>query len=255
MGGGGGGEAAASASSCSCSTTASPNGKRGRDPEEEVYIDNLHSHKRYLSEIMASSLNGLSVGDSLADNLMESPARSESISYPRDEIASQYSPMSEDSDDCRYSDTPLNTTVAQSDVMSNPTSPVSPHRYQKPLGGFSSANPCSLPSCSLSSVVCSHPRRGSDSEGRFPSSPNDMCHVPDLRRAALLRSVQMRTQPHCPPVCELPFNSGQENVGSTDEGGVRPVSCIKSLEDDTGYQSPDHEVDYIEDCSSVDGLS
>lgn len=33
---------------------------------------------------MASSLNGLSVGDSLAaENLMESPARSESACYPR----------------------------------------------------------------------------------------------------------------------------------------------------------------------------
>jgi hypothetical protein len=26
-------------------------GKRGRDPEEDVYVDNLHSHKRYLSEV------------------------------------------------------------------------------------------------------------------------------------------------------------------------------------------------------------
>ncbi|KAL0903172.1 hypothetical protein M5K25_027529 [Dendrobium thyrsiflorum] len=64
------------------STAASPGGKRGRDREEEVYLDNLHSHKRYLSEIMASSLNGLTVGDSLAENLMESPMRSESICYP-----------------------------------------------------------------------------------------------------------------------------------------------------------------------------
>lgn len=32
---------------------------------------------------MASSLNGLSVGDSLVDNIMESPARSENTSYFR----------------------------------------------------------------------------------------------------------------------------------------------------------------------------
>ncbi|KAJ4905474.1 hypothetical protein Rs2_09132 [Raphanus sativus] len=35
-------------------------------------------------------------------------------------------------------------------------------------------------------------QRGSDAEGRFPSSPSDICHS---RRTALLRSVQMRTQP------------------------------------------------------------
>lgn len=45
--GGGGGEASASAA-------ASPNGKRGRDPEDEVYLDNFHSHKRYLSEVCIS---------------------------------------------------------------------------------------------------------------------------------------------------------------------------------------------------------
>ncbi|XP_066362251.1 uncharacterized protein [Miscanthus floridulus] len=104
---GGSGEAA-------MSPPSSGGGKRGRDPEEDVYVDNLHSHKRYLSEpllcttvaaffsnslgspgdlIMASSLNGLSVGDSLPDNIMESPARSETASCFRDEILSQYSPM------------------------------------------------------------------------------------------------------------------------------------------------------------------
>lgn len=33
------------------SSSSSPAGKRGRDPEDEVYVDNLHSHKRYLSEV------------------------------------------------------------------------------------------------------------------------------------------------------------------------------------------------------------
>ncbi|KAI9104296.1 hypothetical protein K1719_022868 [Acacia pycnantha] len=56
------------------SSTPSPVSKRARDPEEEVYLDNFHSQKRYLSEIMASSLNGLTVGDSLPDNLLESLA-------------------------------------------------------------------------------------------------------------------------------------------------------------------------------------
>ncbi|KAH1081211.1 hypothetical protein J1N35_020972 [Gossypium stocksii] len=64
------------------SSTPSPNGKRSRDPEDEVYLDNLRSHKRYLSEIMASSLNGLTVGDPLPEYLLESPARSEGMFYP-----------------------------------------------------------------------------------------------------------------------------------------------------------------------------
>nr|ACG39672.1 hypothetical protein [Zea mays] len=61
---------------------APSSGKRGRvpDPEEDVYVDNLHSHKRYLTEIMASSMNGLSVGDSVPDNIMGSPMRVENAS-------------------------------------------------------------------------------------------------------------------------------------------------------------------------------
>ena len=34
------------------SSSSSPSGKRSRDPEDEVYVDNLHSHKRYLSEVL-----------------------------------------------------------------------------------------------------------------------------------------------------------------------------------------------------------
>ncbi|KAI3800908.1 hypothetical protein L1987_29008 [Smallanthus sonchifolius] len=67
----------------SSSTVASPCGKRSRDPEDEACVDNLHSHKRYLSEIMASSLNGLSVGDSIPENLMDSPANSDTMFYSR----------------------------------------------------------------------------------------------------------------------------------------------------------------------------
>jgi len=38
-------------------------GKRGRvpDPEEDVYVDNLHSHKRYLTEVRPSVRLSLSV--------------------------------------------------------------------------------------------------------------------------------------------------------------------------------------------------
>lgn len=38
-------------SGTSSSSTSTPCGKRARDPEDEVYVDNLHSHKRYLSEV------------------------------------------------------------------------------------------------------------------------------------------------------------------------------------------------------------
>ncbi|XVF32863.1 hypothetical protein REPUB_Repub17cG0119400 [Reevesia pubescens] len=222
--------------SATSSSTPSPSGKRSRDPEDEVYLDNLHSHKRYLSEIMASSLNGLTVGDPLPENLMESPARSEGMFYPRDEMSWQYSPMSEDSDDSRFFETPMNTCLSHSDGL--PTSPVSPYRNQRPLNGF-----CSSPSTSsylshgnVCAVTCSQPRqRGSDTEGRFPSSPSDICHSADLRRAALLRSVQMRTQPSGPSSFELSFGSGQENVPNI-EVGERPCSFMKSLVDDRDYQ-------------------
>ncbi|ESR57696.1 hypothetical protein KPL70_009729 [Citrus sinensis] len=190
--------------------TTSPSAKRSRDPEDEVYVDNLHSHKRYLSEIMASSLNGLTVGDPLPENLMESPAR--------DEMSMQYSPMSEDSDDSRFGEPPGNSCSSQSDSL--PTSPVSPH-----------------------SVTSSQPRqRGSDSEGRFPSSPSDICHSGDLRRAALLRSVQMRAQPPSLSSFELSFGSAQEPVSNI-EVEERTCSYMKSLSDEREYQ--------IEECSSL----
>lgn len=164
----------------SSSTVASPTGKRSRDPEDEVYVDNLHSHKRYLSEIMASSLNGLSVVDPLPENLLDSPARSDSMFYLRDEVP--YSPMSEDLDECRY----YESNASQPD--SQPTSPVSPYRFQRLASTFS-------PGPSAAVTASQARQRGSESEGRFPSSPSDICHSADLRRAALLRSVQMRTHP------------------------------------------------------------
>ncbi|KAJ0054431.1 hypothetical protein Pint_00897 [Pistacia integerrima] len=218
-----GSESNSTTTSTSVSTSSpSSSGKRSRDPEDEVYLDNLHSHKRYLSEIMASSLNGLTVGDSLSENLMESPAR--------DELSMQYSPMSEDSDDSRFCEAHIHTFLSHSDSL--PTSPVSPYRYQRPLSGFCSApSTSSYPSHSCT-VSGSQPRqRGSDSEGRFPSSPSDICHSADLRRAALLRSVQMRTQPPGMPSFE------QEPVEE------RPCSYIKSLVDEREYQ--------IEECSSL----
>ncbi|MED6223172.1 hypothetical protein PIB30_071414 [Stylosanthes scabra] len=225
--------------------SSSPSAKRTRDPEEEVYVDNLRSHKRYLSEIMASSLNGLTVGDSLPDNLMDSPARSESMFSLRDDMSWQYSPMSEDSDDLRFCETPSHGCSSQLDSL--PSSPVSsPYRYQKPQNAYSSA-PSSSSIASHSSTVlavtCSQPRqRGSDSEGRFPSSPSDICHSADLRRAALLRSVQMRTQPLGSTSMELPFGSCHEPIPNVDTE-ERSCPYMKSLDDEREY--------HIEECSSI----
>ncbi|KAL5228726.1 hypothetical protein ABZP36_016991 [Zizania latifolia] len=254
-------------------------GKRGRGAEEDVYVDNLHSHKRYLSEIMASSLNGLSVGDSVSENIMMSPVRLESTSSFRDEIISQYSPMSEDSDDYRYYDTQVNGNGSQTDVMVSPsTSPISsPHRVFKPNSGFSSANPYTLPNCSLSTAVCSNARHGAESEGRFPSSPNDMSHCGDLRRTALLRSVQMRVQG--PNAYELSFSSGHEQEQECDhershgvEHGLKHASgievesgsfsCTELIQDKAKLQSPktcsehqDHDVDFAGEHSSDYGMT
>ncbi|KAL6271915.1 hypothetical protein ACE6H2_028826 [Prunus campanulata] len=239
--------AASAASSSLSSSSPSPSGKRTRDPEDEVYLDNFHSHKRYLSEIMASSLNGLTVGDPLPENLMESPARSETMFYSRDEMSLQYSPMSEDSDDSRFCENPINTCSSQPDSV--PSSPVSPYRYQRPLTGFPST--CSSTSqsshgCTVTNFNCSQPRqRASDSEGRFPSSPSDICHSADLRRAALLRSVQMRTQPFAPLSDDMAFSSGQEPVSNI-EAEERSCPYMKSLVDEREYP--------IAECSSM-GIS
>lgn len=159
-----------------------------------------------------------------------------SDSFFRDETSVQYSPMSEDSDDSRYYESSTNTCSSQPE--SAPTSPVSPYRCQKPLSGFMS-NPAttSYPShgsmVSSSSSPQSH-KRGSDTEGRFPSSPSDICHSADLRRAALLRSVQMRTQPLGASQFEMHLGIGQES-GSNVEVEERPCSYLKIDDDERGF--------------------
>ncbi|XP_019163598.1 PREDICTED: putative protein TPRXL [Ipomoea nil] len=235
----------ASSSSAAASTSSTPSAKRSRDPEDEVYIDNLHSHKRYLSEIMASSLNGLSVGDNLTDSLVDSP-RSESMCYIRDDISLQYSPMSEDLDDLPSYDVSMH--VCSSQPESTPTSPVSPYRHQRTLSGLSSVpQTTSSPAltCNLTPVTSQARQRGSDSEGRFPSSPSDICHSADLRRAALLRSVrsvqQMKTQPHVPTPFDLSLSQGHDHEHGL-ETEDRPCLYMKSLIDESDYQ--------IAECSS-----
>ncbi|XP_019427941.1 PREDICTED: cell wall protein RBR3-like [Lupinus angustifolius] len=228
-------------------SSSSPTAKRTRDPEEDVYVDNLRSHKRYLTEIMASSLNGLTVGDSLPDNVMDSPARSESMFSLRDDMSLQYSPLSEDSDDSRSYDAAVHSCSSQPESLTS--SPVSsPHRYQRSQNVLLSSAPSTSSSAShgstLSTVTCSQPRqRGTDSEGRFPSSPSDICHSADLRRAALLRSVHMRTHPPGSASLELPFSSAREPVPNLDTEEQCCYPYLKSMDDEREYQ--------IEECSPM----
>ncbi|KAK9055852.1 hypothetical protein SSX86_026939 [Deinandra increscens subsp. villosa] len=222
--------ASVTASPSSSSTVASPTAKRSRDPEDEVYVDNLHSHKRYLSEIMASSLNGLSVGDPLPENLMDSPARSDPMFYLRDELPLQYSPMSEDLDECRYYESNA-CSASPSQTDSQPTSPVSPYRFQRLAAATFSPGPVYPGS---PTVTPSQARqRGSEPEGRFPSSPSDICHSADLRRAALMRSVQMRTQPVGLSQLDAGFSHMQEVV--------QPCPYVKSLAQEVDGECPIHE--------------
>lgn len=164
----------------------------------------------------------------------------------RDDISLQYSPMSEDLDDLPSYEVPMHVCSSQSE--STPTSPVSPYRHQRPLSGLSSVpQSTSSPAltCNLTPVTSSQARqRGSDSEGRFPSSPSDICHSADLRRAALLRSVrsvQMKTLPHGPTPFDLSLSQGHDHEHSL-ETEDRPCLYMKSLIDDSDYQ--------IAECSS-----
>ncbi|KAL4202495.1 hypothetical protein AMTRI_Chr02g221400 [Amborella trichopoda] len=224
-------------------SSLSQSGKRGRDPEDAVYLDNFHTHKRYLSEVMASSLNGLTVGDSLSEehrtspsrfDPMESPVRSESIGFPREDLTSPFSPMSEDSDDSRYCD-----LIHQQDMCTGTRNTVSPHRHH--IGGphitYSSmplSNSPSSPCSTLLQMAYSHSRpRTPESESRFPPSPSDICQSPNLRRAALLRSVQMRTQPTNSHAFEMPFESISDQHVDDREGS--PCSYVKVIADERGY--------------------
>lgn len=159
--------------------------------------------------------------------------------------------MSEDSDDARYYDTSLNASMAQHDSLCNLGSPVSPHRQPKPLTGFSSP-PHTI---SYSAMACSQPRqRGSDSEGRFPSSPSDICHSADLRKAALLRWVQMRAQSPGPPAFESPYNTAQESMHNIEESEDRPFLYMKPLVDERVFQDSARVPGMLEECPSM-GLS
>ncbi|CAN6469181.1 unnamed protein product [Victoria cruziana] len=218
--------------------------------------------------MMACSLNGLKVGDSLAANHrtspsrfdpLDSPARSETIGYSRDELCSPYSPMSEDSDDFRCCEPSSSTSIAQSDSCSRPTSPVSPcrHHHRTIFGCTATTLPASslcIPSLVMGSSQ--QRQRSTESEGRFPSSPSDICHSPDLRRAALLRSVQMKAQPQRPLAFDLHFGS-RPAIQHFEEIDNNPCSLTKPMVDERGYPcgSATRTLEHVEnllleDCSS-----
>ncbi|MCO5561442.1 hypothetical protein L7F22_015063 [Adiantum nelumboides] len=165
--------------------------------------------------VMASSLNGLKVGDAFSGGSkglpqtfdpMDSPALTETAgvsksvsSYPSngDELSTLDSYMSDDSDDSicyrtgRYCETPQRTLSSLCD-SSRAASPLKsskglPSGCNNVVGGGFSLSSVPLP--------CTQPKqRVPDTESRFPPSPSDPCYAADLRRAALLRSLQMRAQ-------------------------------------------------------------
>ena len=123
--------------------------------------------------------------------------------------------MSEDLEDTRCCESQFGLLASQLEGVNSLASPLSAHRgpkHQAASGPF---------------VSHSHTRRGPDAEARFPSSPNDACHTGDLRRTALLRSVQMRAQPHSSLLtCDLLF----AGMASAEEGDDH-CPCLKNAGD------------------------
>ncbi|CAG7881785.1 unnamed protein product [Brassica rapa] len=106
------------------------------------------------------------------------------------------------------------TRTSSSQPDSRPTSPVSPYRYQRPLTSTTSHHSSN-----------SHTLPASMSTTSTTPQPSDICHSSDLTRTALLRSVQMRTQP-----CGIASTSGTSNV----DGGEERMR-FKSMEEDMSY--------------------
>ncbi|RID70843.1 hypothetical protein BRARA_C02823 [Brassica rapa] len=122
--------------------------------------------------------------------------------------------MSEDSDEVyKFCEDPI-TRTSSSQPDSRPTSPVSPYRYQRPLTSTTSHHSSN-----------SHTLPASMSTTSTTPQPSDICHSSDLTRTALLRSVQMRTQP-----CGIASTSGTSNV----DGGEERMR-FKSMEEDMSY--------------------
>ncbi|KAG0589334.1 hypothetical protein KC19_1G014000 [Ceratodon purpureus] len=235
-------------------------GKRSRPADDEAYFDNFHNHKRYLTEVMATSLNGLRVGESTPQSQrssppmdMVSPAHTETAGLSRsassfptshgDDLSTLDSPMSDDSDESvgfrmgRASENPVFLPVSTLESVSvTPTSPVSPRRkeyfppyipnYSSTLSSRQQTPPPYTPSLPL---PCAQTRvKGTDADGRLPPSPSDPCQSADLRRAALLRSLQMRSQ--------SPIRPASSTVAP--EKGAEKGVVLEGLEEGGDQSSP-----------------
>ncbi len=108
-------------------------------------------------------------------------------------------------------------------------SPVLPRRNTTSISGYlmgvASQQQTPPPYTPSLPFPCSQPRV-KDSEGRLPPSPSDPCQSADLRRAALMRSLQMRSQSPIKPVTTTPAIASQtdsEKAASAQvlEGGAQ----------------------------------
>ncbi|GAQ84793.1 hypothetical protein KFL_002060140 [Klebsormidium nitens] len=226
--------------------------KRPRPVDADaVTLDNYHVSKRYLTEMMASSLNLLKVGDSKDDGT-DGPPMSELLSsslpseggslmeqrfmgsLPRyssaalsaggDDMMSNQgdSAMSDDNGDTDDDSSPgswrRNNMLMQEAQFKSPEAAYGPDgTRRRPNGGGIAAS--NLATSSLASPVppavtgpgawgipahtSTHPYaipsrhhalQQKEGDSRLPPSPSDPAQSANLRRAALLRSLQMRGQ-------------------------------------------------------------
>ncbi|KAL2621902.1 hypothetical protein R1flu_002107 [Riccia fluitans] len=238
-------------------------GKRRRGGDDEVFFDNYHAHKRYLTEVMASSMIGLSVGESAASRppLAEvslSSAQTETggtgvsksaSSFPShgDDTSTLDSPMSEDSDESVGYRLIRGTEAAQCsappsfDLVSvNPTTPCSARKFQRlPCHTPGHFQPGPLPCrmhTSASPYAPSAWPRCPDSEGRLPPSPNDPCQSADLRRATLLRNLQLRAQQPAQPDCSATTPDARKSPDNADEQESVEEAGDQSSPNSIGYK-------------------
>jgi hypothetical protein len=172
----------------------------------------------------------------------------------RDDTSTLDSPMSDDSDESvgyrmgRVSEVspfmPISNTKTVS-TSTAPVSPVLPRRNTTSISGYlmgvASQQQTPPPYTPSLPFPCSQPRV-KDSEGRLPPSPSDPCQSADLRRAALMRSLQMRSQSPIKPATTTPAIASQtdsEKAASAQvlEGGAQlpeQTGCNSEVLERTG---------------------
>ncbi|CAM6051750.1 unnamed protein product [Sphagnum compactum] len=231
--------------------------------EDEAFLDNFHTHKRYLTEVMASSLNGLKVGEATSNNnnnphsspplldaamnVMTSPAHTETAALSRDDTSTLDSPMSDDSDESvgyrmgRVSEVSPFMPISSTKTVSTSTaavSPVLPRRNSTSISGYlmgvASQQQTPPPYTPSLPFPCSQPRV-KDAEGRLPPSPSDPCQSADLRRAALMRSLQMRSQSPIKPVTTTTAIASQTD--SEKAASAQVLEGVAQLPEQTGCNS------------------